>query len=73
MLIGSGIIISGKRRLNVTQLISGRNIQATVLSMKVEKKQLYELVDFLKYVSKWTESEKTMFNISIFRLLCQKL
>ena len=48
MMIGSGIIISGKRRLNVTQLISGRNIQATVLSMKVEKNNLYELVDFLK-------------------------
>ena len=37
MLIGSGIIISGKRRLNVTQLINVRNIQATVLSRKVEK------------------------------------
>lgn len=46
MLIGSGIIISGKRRLNVTQLINGRNTQATVLSMKVEKTQ-NELVDFL--------------------------
>ena len=48
MLIGSGIIISGKRRLNVTQLISGRNIQATVLSMKVEKKPIVRTSRFLK-------------------------
>ena len=41
--------------------------------MKVEKKQLFELVDFLKYVSKWTESEKTIFTISFFWLLCQKI
>ena len=48
MLIGSSIIIKCKRRLNVTQLISGRNTQATVLSMKVEKRIQNELVDFLK-------------------------
>ena len=46
MLIGTGIIISGKRRLHVTQLIIGRNIQVAVLSMKVEK-QLHELVDLI--------------------------
>ena len=37
MLIGTGIIISGKRRLHGTQLIIGRNIQVAVLSRKVEK------------------------------------
>ena len=50
MLIGTGIIINCRRRLNVTKLISGTLQKHTshCLVNKSGKKQLYEPVDFLK-------------------------